>query len=394
MKQKFSKFIKSDSSGGIILILVTLIALLVVNSPLSVYYDSFLHLHLGIRVGDYSLDKTLIHWINDGLMAIFFLMVGLEVKREILDGSLSSLKAVALPTIGAIGGMVFPALVYILFNSGDAVAMRGWAIPTATDIAFALGILSLLGNRVPVSLKVFLMALAIIDDLGAIVVIALFYTADLSIISVYFASGTLIALMLFNYLGFSRKSLFLVVGLILWVSVLKSGVHATLAGVALAFTIPYRAKDHNGQPFSPVREIEHGLHPWITFFILPLFAFVNAGIDMREISIEQITGPVPLGIVLGLFLGKQFGVFGLSWLAIKLNIATLPKGSNWLMLYGVSVLTGIGFTMSLFIDSLAFVDDTLFAYTDKLAILIGTFLSAIIGYLILKIAISDTKVKD
>ena len=385
MKQKFSKFIKSDSSGGIILIFVTLVALLIVNSPLSIYYDSFLHLHLGIRVGDYSLDKTLIHWINDGLMAIFFLMVGLEVKREILDGSLSSLKAVALPTIGAIGGMVFPALVYILFNSGDAVAMRGWAIPTATDIAFALGILSLLGNRIPVSLKVFLMALAIIDDLGA---------ADLSMISIYIASGTLIALMLFNYLGFSRKSLFLVVGLILWVSVLKSGVHATLAGVALAFTIPYRAKDHNGQPFSPVREIEHGLHPWITFFILPLFAFVNAGIDIREISMEQITGPVPLGIVLGLFLGKQFGVFGLSWLAIKLNIATLPKGSNWMMLYGVSLLTGIGFTMSLFIDSLAFVDDTLFAYTDKLAILIGTFLSAVIGYLVLRLSIADKKIKD
>ena len=394
MKQKLSKFIKSDSSGGIILIFVTLMALLIVNSPLSIYYDSFLHLHLGIRVGEYFLDKSLLHWINDGLMAIFFLMVGLEVKREIIDGSLSSLKAVALPAIAAVGGMLFPALVYVFFNFGDEEAMRGWAIPTATDIAFALGILSLLGNRVPVSLKVFLMALAIIDDLGAIVVIALFYTADLSVISIYFAFGTLFALLIFNYLGFSRKSLFLVVGLILWVSVLKSGVHATLAGVALAFTIPYRAKDHNGQAFSPLKEIEHGLHPWITFFILPLFAFVNAGIDMRTISIEEITGPVPMGIVLGLFFGKQFGVFALSWLAIKLNIATLPKGSTWMMLYGVSLLTGIGFTMSLFIDSLAFVDDTLFAYTDKLAILIGTFLSAVIGYLVLRFAISDIKVKD
>jgi NhaA family Na+:H+ antiporter len=391
MKQKFSKFIQSDSSGGVILIVVTLMALLIVNSPLSSYYNSFLHLHLGMRIGEYSLDKSLLHWINDGLMAIFFLMVGLEVKREILDGSLSSMRAIALPAIGALGGMLFPALVYIYFNIGDEVAMRGWAIPTATDIAFALGILSLLGSRVPTSLKVFLMALAIIDDLGAIVVIALFYTEELSIISLYFVSISLAILILFNYLGYSRKSIFLVVGLVLWISVLKSGVHATLAGVALAFTIPYRAKDENGQPFSPLKEIEHGLHPWITLFILPLFAFVNAGIDMRSISIEQITDAVPMGIVMGLFVGKQVGVFGLSFIAIKLGIASLPKGSSWLMLYGVSILTGIGFTMSLFIDSLAFVDDTLFAYTDKLAILIGTFLSATIGYGVLYFALKNRK---
>jgi len=391
MKQKLSEFLKADSAGGILLILTTILALIFVNSPLSHLYSSFLHLHMGISVGDYSLNKTLIHWINDGLMAIFFLMVGLEVKREIIDGSLSSIKQIALPAIAAVGGMAIPALVYVLFNNGDPVAMRGWAIPTATDIAFALGILSLLGNRVPVSLKIFLMALAIIDDLGAIIVIALFYTVDLSIISIYVATGSLIILTLFNYLGYSRKSLFFVVGLILWVSVLKSGVHATLAGVALAFTIPFKAIDNKGQPFSPLKEIEHGLHPWITFFILPLFAFVNAGVDMRQISIDQLTGPVPMGIMLGLFLGKQLGVFGLSWLAIKLKIATLPKGSSWLMLYGVSMLTGIGFTMSLFIDSLAFVDDTLFAYTDKLAILIGTLLSAVLGYLILRYAVADKK---
>jgi NhaA family Na+:H+ antiporter len=391
MKQKLSEFLKADSAGGILLILTTILALIFVNSPFSHTYDSFLHLHMGIRVGDYSLDKTLIHWINDGLMAIFFLMVGLEVKREIIEGSLSSIKQIALPAIAAVGGMAIPALVYVLFNNGDPVAMRGWAIPTATDIAFALGILSLLGNRVPVSLKIFLMALAIIDDLGAIIVIALFYTVDLSIISIYIATGSLIILTLFNYLGYSRKSLFFVVGLILWISVLKSGVHATLAGVALAFTIPLKAINNSGQPFSPLKEIEHGLHPWITFFILPLFAFVNAGVDMRQISIDQLTGPVPMGIMLGLFLGKQLGVFGLSWLAIKLKIASLPKGSSWLMLYGVSMLTGIGFTMSLFIDSLAFVDDTLFAYTDKLAILIGTLLSAVLGYLILRYAVDDKK---
>ncbi len=391
MKQKFSKFIQSDSSGGIILIVTTLMALLIVNSPLSSYYNSFLHLHLGVRIGDYSLDKSLLHWINDGLMAIFFLMVGLEVKREILDGSLSSMRQIALPAIGAVGGMLFPALVYIYFNIGDEVAMRGWAIPTATDIAFALGILSLLGSRVPTSLKVFLMALAIIDDLGAIVVIALFYTEELSIVSLYFVSISLFVLILFNYLGYSRKSLFMVVGLVLWVSVLKSGVHATLAGVALAFTIPYRAKDEKGKISSPLTEIEHGLHPWITFFILPLFAFVNAGIDMRSISMGQITDSVPLGIMLGLFVGKQIGVFGMSFLAIKMGIASLPKGSSWLMLYGVSLLTGIGFTMSLFIDSLAFVDDTLFAYTDKLAILIGTFLSATIGYGVLHFTLKNKK---
>ena len=391
MKQKFSEFLKADSAGGILLIFTTILALLFVNSPMAHIYDSFLHLHMGIRVGDYSLDKTLIHWINDGLMAIFFLMVGLEVKREIIDGSLSSLHQIALPAIAAVGGMAIPALVYVLFNSGDPEAMRGWAIPTATDIAFALGILSLLGNRIPVSLKVFLMALAIIDDLGAIIVIALFYTVDLSILSIYIASGSLLLLVLFNYLGYSRKSLFFVVGLVLWVSVLKSGVHATLAGVALAFTIPFKATDDKGQNFSPLKEIEHGLHPWITFLILPLFAFVNAGVDMRQISIEQIAGPVPMGIMLGLFVGKQLGVFGFSWLAIKFNIATLPKGSSWLMLYGVSLLTGIGFTMSLFIDSLAFTDDTLFAYTDKLAILIGTLLSAVLGYLVLRYAIADKK---
>ncbi len=394
MKQHFSKFIKSDSAGGILLILAMLLALSIVNSPLSSIYDGLLHLPLGIHLGDYVLSKSLLHWVSDGLMAIFFLMVGLEVKREIIDGNLSSISQIALPTIAAVGGMLFPALIYVFFNQSDSVAMRGWAIPTATDIAFALGILSLLGKRVPVSLKVFLMALAIIDDLGAIVVIALFYTVDLSLVSIYIASGSMALLVLFNYLGYSRKSIFFVVGLVLWISVLKSGVHATLAGVALAFTIPYRAIDSRGKKFSPLKEIEHGLHPWIIFLILPLFAFFNAGVDMREISLDQLTGDVPMGIMLGLFLGKQIGVFGLSFLAIKLKIASMPKGSTWLMLYGVSVLTGIGFTMSLFIDTLAFVDDSIFAYTDKLAILLGTLFSAVMGYLILWYAISKREVDD
>jgi NhaA family Na+:H+ antiporter len=388
MQQKASEFLQSDAVGGVLLIFTTIFALILVNSPLEHIYHSFLHLHLGIRVGDYFLDKSMLHWINDGLMAIFFLVVGLEVKREIIDGNLSSIKQVALPTIAAIGGMIVPALIYVFFNNSDITAMRGWAIPTATDIAFALGILSLLGKRVPLSLKIFLMALAIIDDLGAIIIIALFYTNDISILSSYIALGSLITLMIFNYLGFSRKSLYFMVGLILWISVLKSGVHATLAGVALAFTIPFSSENKDGKKSYPIKEIEHGLHPWVTFFILPLFAFVNAGVDLRSIEISQVLNPVPLGIILGLFLGKQIGVFGFSFIAIKLKIASLPEGSNWLMLYGVSILTGIGFTMSLFINSLAFVDDTMFGYTDKLAILIGTFLSAVVGYLLLRVAIS------
>jgi NhaA family Na+:H+ antiporter len=264
------------------------------------------------------------------------------------------------------------------------VAVNGWAIPTATDIAFALGILSLLGKRVPVSLKIFLMALAIIDDLGAIVIIAIFYTTELSTLSIVIALISLIVLVILNILGVSKKAAYFIVGTILWTSVLKSGVHATLAGIALAFTIPLNAKDENKNPFSPLKEIEHNLHFWVAFFILPLFAFVNAGVNITEISLSQMSGTVPLGIMLGLFFGKQIGVFGFSYVAIKCNLAKLPEGSNWMQLYGVSILTGIGFTMSLFIVSLAFEDDSAFQYTDKLAILIGSFMSGIMGYLILK----------
>ena len=386
MKQKIYTFLKSDSVGGILLIFATLLALLLVNSPFSDIYTSILHVPVEVRIGALHIDKTLHHWVSDGLMAIFFLAIGLEVKREILEGHLSSFSQVVLPAIAAIGGIIVPALIYTLLNGGDPTAMRGWAIPTATDIAFALGILSLL-PRVPVSLKIFLMALAIIDDLGAIIIIALFYTTELSMLSISIASASLIVLILFNQLGFSRKSIFFMVGLVLWVSVLKSGVHATIAGVLFALTIPLSAKDETKKDFSPLKEIEHGLHPWITFFILPMFAFVNAGVDMRNLSIDEALGNVPLGIAFGLFLGKQLGVFGLSWLAIKLKIASMPQDSSWLMLYGVSVLTGIGFTMSLFVDSLAFVDDRLFAYADKLAILFGTLMSAVLGYIILKFAI-------
>jgi NhaA family Na+:H+ antiporter len=379
------EFINKESSSGILLIFATILALVFSNTFIAPFYEFFLHIPVEIRVGSLHIDKSLYHWVNDGLMAIFFLLIGLEVKREVLEGHLSSLNQIALPGFAAIGGMVVPALVYLAFNQNNPVAENGWAIPTATDIAFALGILSLLGNRIPVSLKIFLMALAIIDDLGAIVIIALFYTSELSTISIIVAFASLTALIALNVFGVSKKAAYFIVGTILWISVLKSGVHATLAGVALAFTIPLEAKDENNKAFSPLKEIEHSLHFWVAFFILPLFAFVNAGVNVTGISMNQMSGPVPLGIMLGLFLGKQIGVFGFSFVAIKLKLAKLPEGSNWSQLYGVSILTGIGFTMSLFIVSLAFEDDSIFQYTDKLGILIASFLSGIIGYLILRL---------
>ncbi len=378
------EFIRKESSSGILLVFTTILALVFSNTFLSPLYQSFLHIPVEIRVGSLYLDKSLYHWVNDGLMAIFFLLIGLEVKREALVGHLSSVRQIMLPAIAAIGGMLVPALIYLAFNADNSIAVNGWAIPTATDIAFALGILSLLGKRVPVSLKIFLMALAIIDDLGAIVIIAVFYTADLSTLSIVVALVALTCLIALNLFGVTRKTAYFVIGTILWISVLKSGVHATLAGVALAFTIPLNGTDEHGRPFSPLKDIEHSLHSWVAFFILPLFAFVNAGVDITQISVSQMTGSVPLGIMLGLFIGKQLGVFGFSWVAIKLKLAHLPEGSNWKQLYGVSVLTGIGFTMSLFIVSLAFDDDAVFQYTDKLAILVGSFLSGIIGYLVLK----------
>ncbi|MCO4846037.1 MAG: Na+/H+ antiporter NhaA [Sulfurovum sp.] len=384
--QFLQDFIKKESSAGILLIIVTILALFLENTFMTVFYTSFLHTPIEIRFGDLQIAKPLLLWVNDGLMAVFFFVIGLEVKREVKEGHLSSLSQIILPGIAAIGGMAVPALVFIAFNNGEAFSMNGWAIPTATDIAFALGILSLLGNRVPVSLKIFLMALAIIDDLGAIVIIALFYTSDLSTMSITIAAIALLILFIMNRMDVAIKSVYIVVGLVLWISVLKSGVHATLAGVALAFMIPLTSKDKEGKSFSMAKEMEHDLHYWVAFFILPLFAFVNAGVDLKGISIEEMSGPVPLGIMLGLFVGKQVGVFGFSWLAIKMGIASLPKDSNMTMLYGVSVLTGIGFTMSLFIDTLAYNDTQIYHYADKLAILLGSFLSAIVGYLVLRLA--------
>jgi Na+:H+ antiporter, NhaA family len=379
-----NNFFKKESSSGILLIGATILALLLQNSFLSGIYTGFLQAPVEIRLSELHIAKPLLLWVNDGLMAVFFFLIGLEVKRELLEGHLSSVKQAALPGIAAIGGMLIPALVFILFNQGESFAMKGWAIPTATDIAFALGVLSLLGNRVPVSLKLFLLALAIIDDLGAIIIIAIFYTSNLSTLSISIASIALVILFIMNMMGVARKAAYILVGIVLWVSVLKSGVHATLAGVALAFMIPLNSKNREGESFSISKQMEHDLHPWVSFMILPMFAFVNAGVDLRNISVSELFSPVPLGIFFGLFIGKQLGVFGFSWLAIKLKLASLPAHANWMQVYGVSILTGIGFTMSLFVDTLAYNDSEVYHYADKLAVLLGSFVSGVVGYLVLR----------
>lgn len=384
MIETINSFIKKESSAGILLVLVTVFALVLKNSGLSELYSSFLHTHVEVRFGALQIAKPLLLWVNDGLMAVFFFLIGLEVKREVLEGHLSSLSQIVLPGVAAIGGMVVPALIFIAFNQGGSFAMNGWAIPTSTDIAFSLGVLSLLGTRVPLSLKVFLLALAIIDDLGAIVIIALFYTSELSTLSIIFASIALVVLLAMNRAGVAIKSAYILVGIVLWISVLKSGVHATLAGVALAFLVPLNCKSRDGRNFSMSKEMEHDLHYWVAFMILPLFAFVNAGVDLRGISLVDMLNPVPIGIMLGLFLGKQLGVFGFSWLVIKTGFASLPTDSNWKQLYGVAILTGIGFTMSLFVDSLAYDDAQIYHSADKLAILLGSFISGLVGYLALR----------
>ena len=376
-------FLRLESAGGILLVAAAVVAMALANSPLAYLYDDFLATPVEIRIGELQIAKALLLWINDGLMAVFFLLIGLELKREMLEGRLSHYKQVLLPAFAALGGMLIPAAFYISLNHDDPVALQGWAIPTATDIAFALGVLSLLGNRVPASLKLFLVTLAILDDLGAIVIIALFYTSDLSGVSLAFAGIALLALFTLNRRGVMHTAAYVLVGIVLWVSVLKSGVHATLAGVALAFAIPLRGELKTVKP--PLLQLEHSLHPWVAYGILPLFAFANSGVSLAGLSLAQILAPVPLGIALGLFLGKQLGVFVFSWAAIRLRLATLPEDTNWIQLYGVAVLCGIGFTMSLFIGSLAF-DQTgqQYATVDRLGILMGSVVSALVGYLVLR----------
>ena len=377
-------FIKQDSASGTLLIIAAVLALAIQNSPLDWLYNGFLSIPVEVRVGQLHLAKPLLLWINDGLMAIFFLLIGLEVKREILEGELSSPAQIVLPGLGAVGGMLVPALFYVALNWRDEVAMNGWAIPAATDIAFALGILALLGRRVPLSLRVFLMALAIFDDLGAIVIIAIFYTSDLSIQSLVLAAVLLFVLLALNLLNVTRIAVYVLVGAALWVAVLKSGVHATLAGVALGFAIPLRSK--RDPAHSPLRELEHALHPWVAFFIVPLFAFANAGVSFAGFSLGTLLAPVPLGILTGLFLGKQIGILLFCGVVIRLGWARLPEGATWAGFYGVAVLCGIGFTMSLFVASLAFEHaGPGYVAADRLGILVGSGLAAITGYLVLRI---------
>ncbi|MGF6594229.1 Na+/H+ antiporter NhaA [Pseudomonas sp. 2835] len=378
LRSTFTRFFQLEAASGLLLIAAAALALIINNSPLSYLYNGLLDVPVVAQIGALKIAKPLLLWINDGLMALFFLLVGLEVKREVVDGHLSKPSQIVLPGAAAIGGMVVPALIYWFLNKDNPAAVAGWAIPMATDIAFALGVLALLGKRVPVSLKLFLMTLAIIDDLGAIIVIALFYSGTLSSLSLGLAAACLVVLIAMNRMGVVKLGPYMVVGLILWVCVLKSGVHATLAGVTLALCIPLRTK--NAEP-SPLLSLEHALHPWVAYGILPLFAFANAGVSLAGVSLESFTHHVPMGIAVGLLLGKTLGVFGFAWVMIKAGMAALPAGANWGQVLGVAILCGIGFTMSLFVGSLAFVPGSSeYAGMDRMGILTGSILAALIGY--------------
>ncbi|WP_456380355.1 Na+/H+ antiporter NhaA [Hydrogenimonas sp.] len=383
LKDSLLGFFKKESSTGILLMLATVAAMTVANSPFKHFYDEFNQIPVVVSIGTLTIAKPLLLWINDGLMAIFFFMVGLEIKREVVEGELKDPKKIAVPAMAALGGMVVPALVYTLFNHSDPRAMEGWAIPTATDIAFALGILSLLGNRVPAVLKLFLLTLAIIDDLGAIIIIALFYTSGLSYLSLGIVATTIAALFLMNRYGVVNNTAYVLIGTVMWVAMLKSGVHATLAGVILGLFIPIK---NNKASF---HALEHSLHGPVNHVILPLFAFVNTGIDFANITARDFKDAVTMGIVLGLFAGKQIGIFLFSWIAIKLGLGSLPSGVTWRHLYGLAVLGGVGFTMSLFIGSLAFEcsgEACLSMVDERMGILIGSLLSGMVGYLLLRAA--------
>ncbi len=377
-----TRFLKLESSGGIVLMIATVLALIAANTPFKALYFSLIDTPVEIRIGALEIAKPLLLWINDGLMAVFFFLVGLELKRELIEGELSDKRNVILPGVGAIGGMLIPALIYIYFNAGDEMAMKGWAIPAATDIAFALGILSLLGSRVPISIKIFLTSLAIFDDIGAIIIIALFYTEKISLTALVIVAFCIPVLAILNKRSVESKSVYVFVGLVMWVALLKSGVHATLAGVILAMFIPMQSKTR--VDYSPLKSMEHDLHFMVAFIILPIFAFANAGISFDGLGVEALFHNVPLGIALGLFIGKQAGIFGLIWLAVKFNLTSLPGGMSWSSLYGTAALCGVGFTMSLFIGSLAFEETgTNLLFDERVGIILGSLASGIVGYLVL-----------
>ena len=383
LKNLLKSFIESDASNGMVLIMAAVAAMILANSAETAHgYQAFLNEPVQIRFGALDISKNLLLWINDALMALFFLLIGLEVKRELIVGELASRDKAIFPVIAALGGMALPALVFLGFNHGDEIARNGWAIPTATDIAFALGVLALLGSRVPAELKVFLMALAIIDDLGAIVIIALFYTSGLSMLSLGVAAGAIVVLALLNYFNVRKISVYMLVGIVLWTAVLKSGVHATLAGVIVGFFIPLEKREGH----SPAEHLAHGLMPWVNWLILPLFAFANAGISLTGITLSDVFSPEPSGIILGLLIGKPLGITLFCWLAVKLRLAVLPHGTTIRDIMAIGVLCGIGFTMSIFISSLAFdsAHEQLVTFS-KLGILTGSVLSAVIGYTLLRI---------
>jgi len=387
------RFLKQESAGGIILIGAALVAIIMANTPLYKYYMVLINTPVAIQVGALVIDKPLLLWINDGLMAVFFFLVGLELKREFLEGELSKLSDIVLPGLGAIGGMAAPAAIYIFINRNDPLALQGWAIPAATDIAFALGILALLGSAVPKSLKVFLTSVAIFDDIGAILIIAFFYTSKISMAALFVALVCIIVLFAMNRMGVAEKSPYILVGIVMWTALLKSGVHATLAGVVLAMFIPNTVKDSPGE--SPLKTLEHDLHAIVAFAILPIFAFANSGINLKGVGIEQLVHGVPLGIALGLFAGKQLGVFLFCWAGIKLGLAVLPEGMNWRSLYGTAALCGIGFTMSLFIGSLAFEETGVnLLFDERLGIIIGSLASGITGYMLLRYSLAASKKKQ
>ncbi len=381
VKHRLSALLHHEAAGGVLLMLAAITALVLDNSPLNWLYDALLSTPVIIQVGALEINKPLLLWINDGLMAVFFLFVGLEIKRELLEGHLSSWGQASFPLVAAVGGMIVPAMIYVGFNASDPTALRGWAIPAATDIAFALGVLALLGSRVPPTLKIFLLALAIIDDLGAILIIAIFYTAELSLASLMIASACMIILLGLNLTGVRRIAPYVLVGVVMWVCVLKSGVHATLTGVIVALMIPL-GKHEDLKP-SLLHHLEHELHPWIVFFIMPVFAFANAGVALGGLAVSDLLAPIPLGIAAGLFIGKQTGIFAFVWLATRLGVCRLPEGTNWIHVYGAALLAGIGFTMSLFIGTLAFSDPD-HATAVRLGVLSGSILSGLAGYALLR----------
>ena len=383
ISKPFKWFFKLEAASGLILLIAAILALFISNSTFSDLYFETLEKYLFIGINEFGLKLSVHHWINDALMAIFFFFVTLEIKREFLQGELSNIKQAMLPIIAAVGGMVIPALFYVVINYGNAETINGWAIPSATDIAFSLGILSLLGSRVPISLKVFLTALAIIDDLGAILIIAFFYSGDLSIPYLSLILISYILLLVLNKFSVKIFTPYLLIGFCMWFFTYKSGIHATIAGVLLASTIPHRLKDHD---FSLLVKLEHGISPYVAFIIMPIFAFANAGVNLEGLSLSSLLNPVPLGILMGLFFGKQIGVLLFSYVSVKFKFADMPNNSSWLSIYGVSILTGIGFTMSLFVGNLAFVENTQYIDGVKIGVLSGSLLSTVFGYFLLLVS--------